>query len=193
MVDISLKCKCGAVEGQIRDVSANSGTRAVCHCKDCQAFAHYLGRADDILTKEGGTEVYQIYPCQLQITKGEAQLHSMRLTPKGLLRWYTDCCKTPVGSTIASHVAFIGVNHLLINDKAALEQTCGPVRYYVQGQYASGKPAGVTLSEKFPLKLIVRTIVKLLLGRLRGKARPNVLFQANGKPISKPVIVSTQP
>ncbi len=193
MVDIALKCGCGAVEGKITDVVASSSAPIVCYCKDCQAFAHYLEQGDDILTKEGGTEVLQIYPCQFQITKGVDKLQSMRLTHKGLLRWYTSCCKTPVANTISSKMAFTGVIHSLISDKQTLQETCGPIRHHIMGKYALGKPDGVTLSEKFPPGVMMRVVYKLMFGRLLGKAKPNILFQADGKPIAKPVIASAEP
>ena len=90
------------------DVSPSTGTRVICYCDSCQAFARFLER-EDILDSAGGTDIVQVSPSQLRITEGASQLRSMRLTEKGLIRWYTDCCKTPVGNTIGAAFPFIGV------------------------------------------------------------------------------------
>jgi hypothetical protein len=41
--DVPLRCRCGHVRGVEIRVSPSSGLRLVCYCKDCQAFARFLG------------------------------------------------------------------------------------------------------------------------------------------------------
>ena len=50
-----IACECGKLTGQIRP----SGKERICHCycRDCQAFAHFLKRPQDILDDHGGTVV----------------------------------------------------------------------------------------------------------------------------------------
>ena len=89
----SLRCRCGTLRGYVshpEDVN-----RGVCYCKDCQAFAHFLETADSVLDSAGGTEVIQTTPANVTITQGQSKLACVRLRNKGLLRWYTSCCKTP--------------------------------------------------------------------------------------------------
>jgi len=50
-----ISCDCGSFRGEIIDCTA--GVSAVCYCKDCQMFAAYLGKTDDVLDPSGGTEV----------------------------------------------------------------------------------------------------------------------------------------
>src|SRR5512138_1141593 len=96
----SLKCSCGRVKGVIADaVVANHG---VCYCRDCQAFAHFLGRPREILDERGGSDIVQVLPRWVTFTAGIGSLACMRLTPKGLLRWYAPCCNTPIGNTLAT-------------------------------------------------------------------------------------------
>ena len=57
--DLLLACACGRVSGLVSGASASTGTRAVCYCDDCQAFARHLGDADRVLDANGGTEVFQ--------------------------------------------------------------------------------------------------------------------------------------
>ena len=100
--EVPLKCSCGSVQGVARDVSPKTGNRLVCMCDDCQAYAHHLGRAEHILDRNGGTEVFQLTPSQLTLTEGREHLRCLRLKEKGLMRWYAGCCNTPVANTLAS-------------------------------------------------------------------------------------------
>jgi hypothetical protein len=56
-VSLPLRCRCGRVRGIAGDVSPSSGFRFVCYCGDCQAFAHFLDRAD-VLDAAGGTDIF---------------------------------------------------------------------------------------------------------------------------------------
>src|SRR5262245_25612243 len=97
--DLAIRCDCGAVRGVARGVSGERGNRVVCYCDDCQSFAHVLERSEDTLDAHGGTEIFQMSPAQLEFTAGADRLACLRLTPKGLLRWYASCCRTPIGNT----------------------------------------------------------------------------------------------
>ena len=108
--DLPIRCSCGALRGVARGVSPSRGNRVICYCADCQSFAHFLGRATEILDRSGGTDIFQTSPARIEITQGRERLASMRLTPKGLLRWYADCCKTPIGNTaITREIPFVGL------------------------------------------------------------------------------------
>ena len=191
MVDVPLKCSCGEVAGTAVDVSARNGTRVMCHCDDCQAFARYLEQEDEILNENGGTDLFQIYPCQFEITKGAEKLRSLRLTPKGLLRWYTQCCNTPVANTISGKVPFVGVIHNFMDDEGSRDTNLGPLRSRVQGKFALSTAADVDIHPKYPIGLSMRIARKLLIGKLSGKNSPNTLFDPVGKPLSIPSIVSS--
>ena len=65
--------------GVASDVSPSGRFPFICYCKDCQAFARFLERPD-LLDPAGGTDIFQMPPA--------------RLSDKGVLRWYTDCCRT---------------------------------------------------------------------------------------------------
>ena len=92
-----LQCRCGTLKGVI--ANPRSGNRVVCYCRDCQAFAYFLGREADVLDELGGSEVVQILPRNLTFTQGVETLACLRLTENGLLRWYAACCSTPIGNT----------------------------------------------------------------------------------------------
>src|SRR5688572_14150446 len=99
--DVELRCACGAVQGFVAEASASTINRCVCYCDDCQAFARFLGR-DDIMNDRGGTDIVQVAPSRVRIVAGADNLRSMRLSEKGILRWYTNCCKTPAGNQLNS-------------------------------------------------------------------------------------------
>ena len=50
-----LRCQCGAIRGHVA-LPAKT-VRAICYCRDCQAFARYLARAGDVLDEHGGTDI----------------------------------------------------------------------------------------------------------------------------------------
>jgi hypothetical protein len=140
-----LQCRCGTLKGVVQD--PRSGNHAVCWCRDCQAFAHFLGRANEILDERGGTEVIQVLPRNVVFTQGADALACMRLTSKGLVRWYAGCCKTPVGNTLATpKLSFIGLVHTCLKgatsgpgDKS-LDEVFGPVSCWVNPDGAKGEP-----------------------------------------------------
>ena len=96
-LDLPLRCRCGRVRGVAIDVSPSSGFRFVCYCEDCQAFARFLERAD-VLDPAGGTDIFQMPPGRVKLTEGTDALRCLRFSSK-VLRWYTDCCRTPIGNT----------------------------------------------------------------------------------------------
>ncbi|HEX5661616.1 MAG TPA: DUF6151 family protein, partial [Polyangiales bacterium] len=74
---MALGCKCGAVHGIAREVSRHNGTRGVCYCDDCQAYAHFLGGAD-LLDRWGGSDIYQMMPKRVSFDAG-SKLRCVRL------------------------------------------------------------------------------------------------------------------
>ncbi|MFO0567044.1 MAG: DUF6151 family protein [Polyangiaceae bacterium] len=192
--DVKLRCECGQVRGVARDVSPRGGTRVVCLCIDCQAYAHFLGRAA-MLDENGGTDIFQLAPGQLDLREGRDQLRCMRLGPKGAMRWYTECCKTPVGNTAPSpSVPFVGVPHPFMDhgpSADARDRDLGPIRYRVQGQYGHGSlPSGT--HAKFPPRLLARTAYLLLRAKLTGKARPSPFWDDRGRPRVEPLVITRE-
>ncbi len=195
---IQLRCSCGSVQGLVRKAPKVLGVRLVCYCDDCQAYAEWLGRATELLDAPGGTDIFQITPAQLEITSGHGQLRCMRLSPKGLMRWHTDCCKTPVGNTMASRkVPFVGVPHLFIgdfnSDKAGQvrgDRLVGPVQAKIHGRLARGEmPADA--HARAPIGFLFRSLCKLSGDWWRGAASPSPFFdETTGEPIVEPMVLS---
>ena len=91
-------CACGQTQ---LAVETSGGSRVLCYCKDCQAFARHFGRTD-MLDSYGGSDLYQVQPHQIAFLKGAENLAVLRLTDKGPLRWYAECCGTPMANTWTS-------------------------------------------------------------------------------------------
>ena len=58
-LDLPLRCRCGRLRGVASNVSRSAGLRFACYCKDCQAFARFLDRAD-VLDAAGGTDIFEM-------------------------------------------------------------------------------------------------------------------------------------
>jgi hypothetical protein len=183
-----LQCTCGTLKGYVSHPKRVN--RVVCYCKDCQAFAHFLGRADEILDAKGGTDVIQTVPANVTFTEGQQVLACMRLSPKGLLRWYAGCCNTPIGNTLADfRISFVGLIHTCLeNPNKSLDESFGPVRMW-----------SFTKSAKEPTKSrraamaagILRFLAMLIRARISGDYKRTPLFLPhNGAPVVAPKVLS---
>lgn len=190
MTDMALKCRCGEVRGIALNVGSDTGTRAVCYCDDCQAFARYLDKADEVLDDCGGTEVFQLPPARVRITEGREQIRCVRLTPKGTYRWYTGCCGTPIGNTLSAGWSFLGMIHNFIDDAVDRDAVLGPVRGYVYVKYASKSLPEERRKTGDSPRLILRAMLKVAGWKLKGLNRPSPFFDADGKPIVEPLVAN---
>jgi len=196
MTDVIIRCSCGAVQGIAHDVSAKSGNRCVCYCDDCQAFAQFLGRVDEILDTNGGTDIFQMSPAKVEFTSGKEHLASMRLSPNGLLRWYAECCKTPIGNTqISPSLPFVGMIHncIYLTDSTSRDRVLGPVRAGVNGRFARGDTTGLNLHDKAPPGLLLRLIRLIAKWRLQGAHRNSAFHEPkSGLPSKEPLVLSKE-
>ena len=181
-----LRCHCGTLQGFV--ANPQRANRVMCYCRDCQAFARFLGRQSETLDAQGGSEVIQVLPKDVTITQGADSLACLRLTGKGMIRWYAACCRTPIGNTLENYkISFVGLLHDGL-ESAPLHESFGPIRSFVNTHGAYGVPrpksAGVWTTLWWALKTI-------------GKARVNGDYQHTpfyrldtGKPIVEPHVLS---
>jgi hypothetical protein len=99
-LDFPLQCRCGHVRGVATGVSPSAGFRFLCYCTDCQAFARVLDRAD-VLNAAGGTDIFQMPAGRVTLTAGTDAVRCLTFSGK-VLRWYADCCQTPIANTAAT-------------------------------------------------------------------------------------------
>jgi hypothetical protein len=184
-----VRCKCGAFKALVSH--PERGTRVVCYCRDCQAFAHFLGLPENMLDSAGGTDIVAVRPMQVEILEGIDNLTCMSLSPKGTLRWYTSCCRTPVGNTPRDfRKAHVGLVHSCLESSGtSMDDSFGPVRMRVNLQSAKGKP-GNSPPIGFALALL-RYLGSMAWSRVSGAYRDNPFFIGPaGTPRVEPRVLS---
>ena len=75
---LALRCRCGKLRGQVD--AGHVAARAVCYCKDCQAYGRFL--APPVLDPLGGTEVAAALPAAVRFDEGLEHLACMSLGPR---------------------------------------------------------------------------------------------------------------
>lgn len=115
--DVTFSCTCGRVHGTVHDVAPNRGNHVKCYCRSCQTSARVL-HCEESLDGMGGTSIYQTIPSKVSFDGGLDHLACLRLSPKGLLRWYASCCDAPLFTMPnASWFAIAGLNMARIAEK----------------------------------------------------------------------------
>src|SRR6185436_6305502 len=128
-------------------------------------------------------------------TRGIENLRCLRLSDKGMLRWYAGCCNTPVANSMPSaKTPFAGVIHNILKfsrSTGSREAVLGPIYARVQAKYGVGilpEDAHPTAS----LKVILNTAGFLLRGWLQRQHKPSPFFDAiNAKPVVEPYILTS--
>lgn len=184
-----LQCSCGKLKGHVSH--PEQALRIVCYCKDCQAFAHYLGKANRILDPMRGTDIVAVHPQHVAFTQGQDALACMSLSEQGMLRWYASCCNTPIGNTSRSiKMAHVGLLHACLGTSPEqLVRTFGPVRMRTATASASGAPPPIPFGT---LKSIPRFVARLLGARLSGSFRRTPLFREDGSPVAPPTVLGSE-
>ncbi|MFT6396998.1 MAG: hypothetical protein ACJAYU_001742 [Bradymonadia bacterium] len=184
MTDLTLRCSCGSFTARIGPASPKLGSRIECLCDDCQAFAEFLGRVDEIFSSARGTEIYQTTTRRYRIESGAEHIACVSLKERGLKRRYTSCCNTPIGNTMATaKIAFIGVPRLAINTTdEELDQTVGPIVAKVNGRFARGEMQS-DVHARAPIGMLARWLRVGLGAQIRGEAKPHPFFSDEREPV----------
>jgi hypothetical protein len=187
MSEVNLKCACGTVKGKTSAVSSKIGTRITCCCDDCQAFSQFLGQEGNVLDQYGGTDIFQIPVSFLTITEGKSEIACVRLSPKGMHRWYAKCCNTPIGNTFGAGGPFIGVIHSFMDKSEMSEVDLGKSRGHILTKFAK-TPVPENLKGS-SLSINFRVVAKILSWKLKGLNKPSEFFNNNAEPICQPQIL----
>jgi hypothetical protein len=180
------------VRGIASEVSPSSGFRFVCYCKDCQAFARFLERPD-VLDSAGGSDIFQMPPGRVKLTEGTDALRCLRLSSRGVLRWYTDCCRSPIGNT-ADRPGFpmAALIHSFMDHEAdgrSRAELLGPPLCRIYERSAIG-PLPPDAPAPPSIGVFVRRASKMLGWWVRGLSRPTPFFDERTKaPRAEPRLV----
>ena len=179
-----IQCKCGAVKGKLD--SNGTSNRIICYCTDCRAFAHFLGKASDVLDEQGGTEIVQVAQHRLLFCQGEELLSAVRLSEKGMIRWYATCCGTPIGNTMARpKSSFIGLIHSCL-DCQQMDKDFGAKVAVLNTDTALGQTKP---KQRGLLGVIVRFIWIIFTNRVNGRYKKSPFFNSAGLPRVSPKIL----
>lgn len=147
----------------------------------------HLG-AKGILDENGGSELYQTLPARLKVTAGKDQLRALRLSPKGMVRWYTGCCGTPLGNTLHSEGwYFLSLSVACIPEAA--RAPLGPLR---GAFFAKDAPAGTHPPADFGKLTLLSGAFGRHFAAWLGLAPRGTPFFENGKPVATPEILSLE-
>lgn len=173
---LNWSCRCDKVH---LAVTPFSGTRAVCYCKHCRAFARHL---DDMETLDaaGGTDLYQTTPDKVTLRAGAEHLACLRLTARGPLRWYTTCCNTRLANTGPKRsLPLVSLMVPRLDDPDGTGRVVA--RVFPEG--ATGPVPGRKGSMgRLATAFFARTLMSLATGRFRA----NPFFDDEGRPVAAP-------
>jgi hypothetical protein len=180
------------VLGVASDVSPSTGFRFVCYCKDCQTFARFLGRAD-VLDGAGGTDIFHMPVGRVKLTAGADALRCLRLSDK-VLRWYTECCRTPIANTAATQrFPVAAVIHSFMDhgtDRRPRDEVLGPRLCRIFERSALG-PLPPNAPPPPSLGLFALRASRLLGWWARGLGRPTPFFdERTGAPRAAPRVLT---
>jgi hypothetical protein len=185
-IDLLLRCRCGAVRARAVESSPSTTNHVVCYCKDCRAFARWLDRAD-MLDEAGGSDIVQVARARVVFEAGLDQLACLRLSEKGLHRFYTACCRTPFGNT-QPRMPFLGIADAAF-DPADADRRRGAipplVRIQTQSATARLPPGGAPA-----LRMLPHITRLLLTWSLRGLGGETFFDPRTGKPRVDPRVLS---
>jgi hypothetical protein len=184
-----IRCRCGRLQAEVS--RPELGTRGICYCRDCQAFAHFLGLPEGMLDPMGGTGIVAVRPRDVSFKSGIANLTCMSLSGQGMLRWYAACCHTPIGNTPRDfRMSHVGLVHTCLRrDGADLADSFGPVKMSLNRQSARGNPPSTPAATL--VTAIVRYLGALAWSRVSGAYRVNPFFDAEtGAPRVAPTVLT---
>lgn len=182
---MAMRCGCGKVRGEV-DLG-RAYTRGTCYCRDCQAFARWLGRPG-LMDDCGGTDVVPMSPAGVRVTSGAEHVACMSLSAKGPLRWYADCCRTPLGNTPRSaRIAYHGLPTACLDaPPEALDQALGPRDHIVLN--AGSATCAV---RRTPVAFFFGglNIARHLVAARVGARPPSPFFDADGRWLRTPQVL----
>jgi len=132
-------------------------------------------------------------PCQMTFTAGSDALRCLQLSGK-VLRWYADCCRTPIANTAAGpRFPVVALIHSIMDcaaDELSRIAPLGPPLCRIYERSAIG-PLPSNAAPPPSLRVFAYRATKVVGWWMRGLARPNPFFDERTKaPRSVPHLLS---
>ena len=180
-----LQCECGALRGHV--TQPQRALRGVCYCKDCRAYSHHLGKESAVHDSLGGAEFVATQAKYVSLTEGAQHLACLSLSRKGLLRWYANCCGTPIANTTRNwRLAYVGLVHTCLKaDAASFERAFPRLQMRVNTAGARQVPPGMALQT---MAALAGFMPRVMASGLDGSYRQTPFFSA---PAGVPVVPVT--
>ena len=185
-MDLKFSCRCGQVSGTVAGYQRSQANRVVCYCSDCRGFINWLQRPDHLMA-HGGVDILHLAQGDVRITQGHDQLGCMRLSPKGMFRFYATCCSTPLGSTMSGGFPLVGFPTTILDASVDREQVLGPALTVNGGSALGGSIKDRKLAV---LAMMLRVGTLLARWKITGRGKPSPYFDAQGQPVVKPTILT---
>jgi len=182
--DLSFQCSCGEVAGKLRDIGTLAGDQLVCHCSDCLAFIRFCN-PNRVPAVVDGVQLFMTRVSRMTITSGKEKLACVHLTDKPMLRWYSECCRTPLFHTVDTGWYPFVTTHVAILDADRRVAAIGEPRGHT---LVGDVPAALrNFREVSRASICARLIVRMCKDLLSGDFRRAELFEpATLKPIVEP-------
>lgn len=183
-----LRCRCGTVRGEME--TARTYVRVTCYCKDCRAFATFLA-VPGVLDASGGVDIVAAAPASVRFSAGREQVVCMSLSPKGLLRWYAACCRTPLAATPRdAGLPYVGmVSACFDATPAEVDAALGRRDRIVLNTRSA---TGPVRSTPFAFALGGLRILAGILGARLRREHISPFFDADGRPLREPTVISRE-
>ena len=164
------ECSCGNVACHF---PAKQATNLRCYCRYCRHFAMDMGTADT-LDSAGGANILHVLPDQITFDRGHEHLAVTHYSKKGVCRFYTDCCNTPVGSVPRSpKFPYASLTAFWVNPKSSI----GPLKFFASKKSAQGP---VTDDPGIPFLTFCRWTIRAIRSRLSGSYKNSPFYDEQG-------------
>ena len=138
------------------------------------------------MDEHGGIEIVQVASGNVSLSKGLGNVKALRLTKRGVIRFYAGCCGTPLFSTApAESWPVSGMPVAVLDaDAAARERVFGPIEFV---PFKSGM-LGTAPKRKGVLRQMARVLGQMKAAKRMGRAGSPVW--KDGRPIVEPVLIT---
>lgn len=190
--NLPIRCACGAVRGMFEGALPQSATYFVCYCRDCRAFAYFLGAEKRALDAAGGAPILQVRTPRISFSSGREKIACVRVTPKGVYRWFAACCRTPIAnSPPLAAPPFLTLHACMITSDESPD-AIGPVRGSVFAKSANGGGAGA-LHPPAGAITILAALSRMAMGLLAGDGRRSPFLDPISRELlARPIALSAE-
>ena len=187
-MDLKFSCRCGQVNGVVANYRRSQANRVVCYCGDCRGFVNWLKQPDH-LDARGGVDILHLAQGDVRIDQGRELVACMRLSPKGMFRFYATCCSTPLGSTVSAGLPLVGFSTTIFDSTVDREPVLGPA-LVVNGASALGGP--MPERKLAVVGMMMRVGALLARWKIMGRGKPSPFFSDQGQPVAAPMIITKE-